>query len=68
MSVDVVVGPRPLLQAATSRPHGAGQSRDQTKHLDESGDNVVEIDTWVTNQRGQNVVPGTATVVPPRRS
>ncbi|WP_349308087.1 hypothetical protein [Pseudofrankia sp. BMG5.36] len=37
------------------------------KHLDQSGDNVVEIETWATNQRGQNVMPGTATVALPRR-
>jgi hypothetical protein len=37
------------------------------KHLDQSGDNVVEIETWATSQRGQNVMPGTATVALPRR-
>ena len=37
------------------------------KRLDHSGDAVVEIETRATNQRGQNVMPGTATVALPRR-
>ncbi|MCK9877898.1 hypothetical protein MXD59_19310 [Frankia sp. Ag45/Mut15] len=38
------------------------------KHFDQNGDSVVEIGTWATSQRGQNVMPGTATVTLPRRS
>ncbi|WP_037157777.1 FAS1-like dehydratase domain-containing protein [Rhodococcoides fascians] len=35
------------------------------KELDEDGDHVVRIETWAYNQRGQNVMPGSAVVVLP---
>ncbi|WP_198318657.1 hypothetical protein [Pseudofrankia inefficax] len=37
------------------------------QRLDDSGDAVVEIETWATNQRGQNVMAGTAPDALPRR-
>ena len=36
------------------------------KRIDEDGDAVVEITTWARNQRGQEVMPGTAVVALPR--
>jgi acyl dehydratase len=38
------------------------------KEIDESGDAVVRLVTWARNQRGQNVMPGTAVVKLQRRS
>jgi acyl dehydratase len=38
-----------------------------SKDIDGAGDAVVHIETWATNQRGQNVMPGTASVALPRR-
>ncbi|MFC5833945.1 FAS1-like dehydratase domain-containing protein [Nonomuraea insulae] len=38
------------------------------KEIDSDGDAVVHLRTWARNQRGQNVMPGTATVALPRRS
>lgn len=37
------------------------------KDIDDAGDAVVHIATWATNQRGQNVMPGAASVALPRR-
>lgn len=37
------------------------------KRIDEAGDAVVEIDTWATNQRGQQVMPGSATIALPQK-
>jgi hypothetical protein len=37
------------------------------KEVDAHGDHVVHLTTWATNQRGQNVMPGTAVVALPRR-
>ncbi|BEL03750.1 MaoC family dehydratase N-terminal domain-containing protein [Actinoplanes sichuanensis] len=38
------------------------------KEIDADGDAVVRLETWAINQREQNCMPGTATVVLPRRS
>lgn len=35
------------------------------KHIDNDGEHVVDIRTWATNQRGENVMPGTATIALP---
>jgi len=35
------------------------------KEVDADGDHVVHVTTWATNQRGQDVMPGTATIVLP---
>ena len=37
------------------------------KLIDADGDAVVEVETWATNQRGQQVMPGSATIRLPRR-
>ena len=38
------------------------------KAVDEDGDRVVRLETWASNQRGDNVMPGTAVIaLPPRR-
>jgi len=37
------------------------------KEIDGDGDHVVRLATWATNQRDQNVMPGTAVVVLPQR-
>ena len=37
------------------------------KYADETGENCVDLETAVTNQRGENVMPGNATVVLPSR-
>lgn len=37
------------------------------KAMDENGDHVVRLTTWATNQRGQNVMPGTAVIRLPVR-
>jgi len=37
------------------------------KTVDANGDHVVAVETWAMNQRGQNVMPGTATVALPTR-
>jgi len=37
------------------------------KEIDADGDAVVHLETWAYNQREQNCMPGTATVVLPRR-
>ncbi|MDF0544288.1 MaoC family dehydratase N-terminal domain-containing protein [Sphingobium sp. H39-3-25] len=41
--------------------------RIESKEIDEDGDAVVHVTTWATNQRGDNVMPGTAIVKLPRR-
>ena len=38
------------------------------KEVEDDGDPVVGLETWAYNQREQNVMPGTATVVLPRRA
>jgi hypothetical protein len=35
------------------------------KEIDADGDHVVLLETWATNQRDQNVMPGTAVVALP---
>lgn len=42
--------------------------RIETKEIDEDGDAVVRLKTWAHNQREQNVMPGTAVIVLPRRA
>jgi acyl dehydratase len=37
------------------------------KEIDSDGDHVVHITTWARNQRGQEVMPGTATIALPTR-
>jgi len=37
------------------------------KEVDADGDHVVHLTTWATNQRGQECMPGTATIVLPTR-
>jgi acyl dehydratase len=37
------------------------------KEVDSDGDHVVQIETWARNQRGQEVMPGSAVVVLPSR-
>ncbi len=37
------------------------------KLVDEAGDHVVKVETWAYNQRGQQVMPGSATVALPTR-
>lgn len=39
-----------------------------TAKEERDGESVVEIETWATNQRGQNVMPGSAVIVLPRRA
>lgn len=41
--------------------------RIESKEIDADGDAVVHITTWAHNQRGQDVMPGTAIVKLPRR-
>jgi acyl dehydratase len=41
--------------------------RIEAKEVDEAGDHVVKLTTWATNQRGQNVMPGTAIIALPVR-
>lgn len=38
------------------------------KTVDDDGDHVVRVETWATNQRGQQVMPGSAVVRLPKRS
>jgi acyl dehydratase len=37
------------------------------KRLDEDGEHVVDLRTWALNQRGEDVMPGTATIALPHR-
>ena len=39
----------------------------ESKEIDADGDAVVKVTTWAHNQRGQNVMPGSAVIVLPRR-
>lgn len=39
----------------------------EAKEVDADGDHVVRLTTWATNQRGQNVMPGSATIALPTR-
>ncbi len=41
--------------------------RIEAKEIDENGDHIVRLTTWATNQRDQNVMPGTAVIALPRR-
>jgi len=41
--------------------------RIDAKEVDAAGDRIVRLTTWATNQRGQNVMPGTAVVALPTR-
>lgn len=38
------------------------------KEVDAEGDHVVRLETWAMNQRGQNVMPGSAVVALPSRA
>jgi hypothetical protein len=42
--------------------------RVEAKTIDQDGDRVVHLTTWAHNQRDQNVMPGTATIVLPHRA
>lgn len=42
--------------------------RIEAKEIDEDGDHVVRLTTWATNQRGQQVMPGTAVIALPVRA
>jgi len=37
------------------------------KHIDGDGDRIVHVETWASNQRGENVMPGTASIALPHR-
>lgn len=41
--------------------------RIDAKEVDASGDHIVRLTTWATNQRGQQVMPGTAVIALPTR-
>jgi acyl dehydratase len=41
--------------------------RIESKQIDDDGDAVVNVTTWAHNQRDQNVMPGSAVIVLPRR-
>ncbi|CAJ1586862.1 FAS1-like dehydratase domain-containing protein [[Mycobacterium] wendilense] len=38
------------------------------KSIAPNGDHLVTVETWATNQRGQNVMPGSATIALPTRN
>jgi acyl dehydratase len=42
--------------------------RIEAKEIDQDGDHIVRLTTWAHNQRGQNVMPGTATIKLPHRT
>jgi acyl dehydratase len=42
--------------------------RIDAKEIDADGDHVVRLTTWARNQRGQDVMPGTAVIALPHRS
>lgn len=42
--------------------------RVEAKEIDARGDHVVRLTTWVRNQRGQEVMPGTAVIALPLRT
>jgi hypothetical protein len=37
------------------------------KSADDEGDRIVRLETWATNQRAENVMPGTAAIALPLR-
>ena len=37
------------------------------KYVDEAGDHVVKVETWATNQRDQQCMPGSAVIALPRK-
>lgn len=39
----------------------------ESKEVDQNGDHVVRVITWANNQRGQNVMPGTAVIKLPTK-
>jgi hypothetical protein len=41
--------------------------RVEAKEVDADGDHVVRLTTWAHNQRGRNVMPGTAVIALPHR-
>ena len=41
--------------------------RVEAKEVDTNGDHVVRLTTWARNQRGQEVMPGTAVIALPVR-
>jgi hypothetical protein len=41
--------------------------RVEAKTVDDAGDHVLTLTTWAYNQRGENVMPGTATIALPTR-
>jgi hypothetical protein len=41
--------------------------RVESKEIDADGSAVVHVNTWASNQRGQEVMPGTAVILLPRR-
>jgi len=41
--------------------------RIEAKEIDADGDHIVRLSTWAQNQRGQNVMPGTAVIALPHR-
>jgi acyl dehydratase len=41
--------------------------RIEAKEIDADGDHIVRLTTWATNQRGQQVMPGTAVIALPAR-
>jgi hypothetical protein len=43
-------------------------ARVEAKEVDADGDHVVRLTTWAHNQRGQNVMPGTAVIALPVRA
>lgn len=42
--------------------------RIEAKEIDADGDHIVRLTTWATNQRGQQVMPGTAVIALPVRN
>lgn len=38
------------------------------KYIDEAGEHCLDIETWAENQRGENVMPGSSTVILPSRT
>jgi hypothetical protein len=38
------------------------------KRIDDDGEHVVEVETWARNQRGDDVMPGSAVIALPARS
>ena len=43
-------------------------ARVEGKDIDADGIHVVRLTTWANNQRGQNVMPGTAVIALPHRA